>query len=476
MSDYTYPPLYWSLDREDARAVGVEQFADFLESYGAELDLHSVPELAANRSGMSNAIWRYRRHPGELYKYTDLKAALTPEYGINIHRRLLTPNPYMAYRCGVAGMNAHTVYVVNDVVAPIAEPVSPADHDCFYVGPISAVSQAWDNHTSELILMFQKYMYRSGAFMHNDDPITWLNTMLRQDGIMVYVPDGMKLKRPVQIVNVNDSRTPMMSNRLLFVFLGHDAEADVILCDHSVGDTSYLSTQQVNVFQCYGSRLGLYGVEETSAQTTRFSNFSIHQEEGSRLDSNLLTLTCGLSRNTMWVRQVGDNVQTSVSGAVIADAQQHADNYIHIIHGRANCESEMYFKYVMDGASRGAFTGISYVDRNSQINSRQQHQSLVVSEKARVQSRPVLEIYADDVKCSHGSTVGKLDEAALFYMRQRGIPEQEARLLLQHAFVNDVLQRIPLEPLRERISRLAERRFRGDAAHCDGCSIKDYCQ
>ena len=85
MSDYTYPPLYCNLDREDARAVGVEQFADFLESYGAELDLHSVPELAANRSGMSNAIWRYRYHRGELYKYTDLKAALTPEYGINIH-------------------------------------------------------------------------------------------------------------------------------------------------------------------------------------------------------------------------------------------------------------------------------------------------------------------------------------------------------------------------------------------------------
>ena len=447
---YTYPPFVNTLDTDDAEAVGVKQFADFLEEHGAELDAHSAETFVKGREGFANSIRRYRAHPEELYKYTDIRQALAPEYGINMRRRLLVEEPGDHYRLGISGMNAHTIFVVNDVVVNKNTPGKPGDKDQFYIGSIADVCESFRKGDSFLQLTMEKYLYRSGAFRDND-PLTWLNTMLGQDGIYIYIPNNAKFPLPIQIINVSDSQTPMMSNRRIVILLGHHAEADIVICDHSIGETKYLTTQQVNVFQCAGSRLGLYSVEETSKQTTRFSNFTVFQEADSRLQGNIVTLRCGLSRNTVRVRQWGDNIETNISGAVIADAEEHADNYVRIEHGSKECTSDMLFKYVMSGNSKGVFTGISYVEQGSaKIASQQQHQSLVLSPDARVHSQPVLEIYADDVKCSHGSTIGKLDEAALLYMRQRGIPEAEARGLLQHAFVNDVLQRIPLENLRGR--------------------------
>ncbi len=473
---YTYPPLVTTLDTDDAEAVGVRQFADFLEEHGAEFDANSAETFVQGRQGYTNSIWRYHAHPEELYKYTDIRKALTPEYGINMHRRLLVEDPGGHYRLGIAGMNAHTVYVVNDVVVNTNAPRKPGDKSQYYIGSIADVCESFRKGESFMKLMMEKYLFRSGAF-RDDDPLTWLNSMMGQDGIFIYIPDNGKFPLPIQIINVNDSQTPMMSNRRIVVLMGHHAEADIVICDHSMGETKYLTTQQVNVFQCYGSRLGLNSIEDTSHQTTRFSNFTVFQEEESRLQGSIVTLRCGLSRNTVRVRQWGNGVETNISGAAIADAEEHVDNYVRIDHGREECTSDMLFKYVMNGRSKGIFTGISYVERGSaKIASQQQHQSLVLSPDARVHSQPVLEIYADDVKCSHGSTIGKLDEAALFYMRQRGIPEAEARGLLQHAFVNDVLQRIQLQDLRDRLSSLVEKRFRAGSAQCNDCLIKELCQ
>lgn len=474
---YTYPPFVNTLDTDDADAVGVRQFADFLEEHGAELDANSAETLVKGRQGFGNTIWQYRTNPEELYKYTDLKQALAPEYGINLHRRLLVDAPSHHYHLGISGINAHTIYVVNDVIVKPDTLAEPSDYRQVFIGTMADVCKSDKKGKSYLQTTMEKYLYRSGAQRIGNDPIAWLNSMLGQDGLFIYIPDNGKFPLPIQIINVSDAQTPMMSNRRIVVLMGYNAEADIIVCDYSRGNTQYLTTQHTNVFQCYGSRLGLYSIEDTSAQTTRFSNVNVLQEKDSRLQCSLLTLRCGLSRNTVNVFQQDKRVHTDISGAAIADAEEHVDNYVRIDHGREECTSDMLFKYVMSGRSKGIFTGISYVERGSaKIASQQQHQSLVLSPDARVHSQPVLEIYADDVKCSHGSTIGKLDEAALFYMRQRGIPEAEARGLLQHAFVNDVLQRIQLQELRDRLSSLVEKRFRAGSAQCNDCLIKELCQ
>lgn len=208
----------------------------------------------------------------------------------------------------------------------------------------------------------------------------------------------------------------------------------------------------------------------------------VEQRQGSRLNLVDVTLKTGHTLCDLHVRLVGEGAAASLAGAVIADADQHVEKHILVEHEAPGCTSDMLYKQVLSGRSCGLVHGKVLVLPGAQKSASEQTlANLCVSDDARALSQPMLEIYADDVKCNHGSTIGKLDESALFYMRQRGIPELEARLLLQHAFVNDVLERIPDEsfvpgtmtPLRERLSHLVEHRFRGELNACKGCSLCD---
>ena len=223
-----------------------------------------------------------------------------------------------------------------------------------------------------------------------------------------------------------------------------------------------------------GATLRLTFIEENASTATRFNNVKVSQGNGSRFVCNVLSLHTGLSRNTINIFQNGtQGAYAEVNGVAITDETEHFDNYVKVHHlGGSDNESRMLMKYVLGGSSTAAFTGEVYVGKDAQrIHSEQSNANLLTSDAARILSRPVLEIYADDVQCSHGSTIGKLDEAALFYMRQRGIPEPEARLLLQHAFVNEVLARIEPEPLRDRLSYLVEMRFRHRLKQCGSCTL-----
>ena len=216
--------------------------------------------------------------------------------------------------------------------------------------------------------------------------------------------------------------------------------------------------------------MNIYSVEETTALNTRYSTIYAEQAEGSRVNYDGVALTCGTSRNRLDVRLRGEGARTELYGAVIADGQQRVDNNILVEHLSPKCTSDMLYKYVLDDHSVGAFAGKVYVAPGAQQTaSEQTNANLCAAPTARAFSQPMLEIYADDVKCNHGSTIGKLDETALFYMRQRGIPEDEARLLLQHAFVNEVLRHVQIEHLQERLSHLVEKRFRGELGKCRTC-------
>lgn len=199
-------------------------------------------------------------------------------------------------------------------------------------------------------------------------------------------------------------------------------------------------------------------------------------EQGAHSTVNLvgITLKGGRSSADVHIRLVGEGATVAVSGAVIADGEQQVEKRILIEHVAEGCTSDMLYKQVLSGQSSGLVHGKVLVRPGAQKSASEQTlANLCVSEDARALSQPMLEIYADDVKCNHGSTIGKLDETALFYMMQRGIPEVEARLLLQHAFVNDVLERVQAEDLRERLSHLVEHRFRGEMKACNGCSLCD---
>ena len=161
-----------------------------------------------------------------------------------------------------------------------------------------------------------------------------------------------------------------------------------------------------------------------------------------------------------------------LNGCVIADKNQIVDNNTLIDHKLGHCNSRELYKYVLDGNATGAFAGRVLVRHGAQKTiSEERNQNICATREARMFTQPMLEIYADDVKCSHGSTVGQLNDAALFYMRQRGISQKEAKLLLEFAFINEVIDTMKLEPLRDRLHHLVEKRFRGELSKCEGCKL-----
>ena len=168
----------------------------------------------------------------------------------------------------------------------------------------------------------------------------------------------------------------------------------------------------------------------------------------------------------------GEGAECQCYGCVIADKQQHVDNNTLITHKVPHCTSNELYKYVLDDKAVGAFAGRVLVEHGAQkTTSQMTNQNLTATKEARMYTQPMLEIYADDVKCAHGSTVGQLNDAALFYMRQRGISLDEAKLLLQNAFINEVIDHMQLEPLRDRLHHLVEKRFRGELNKCEGCKL-----
>jgi Fe-S cluster assembly protein SufD len=264
----------------------------------------------------------------------------------------------------------------------------------------------------------------------------------------------------------------MMVNRRVLIVLGKCASVKLLVCDHVMDKVDFLSTQVVEAYVGEGASFDLYELEETHTETTRVSNMYVEQKSDSHARLCGITLHNGLTRNSTKVKLVGEGADIQLSGVAIADKKQRVDNNTSIDHIAPRCTSNELFKYVLDDTAVGAFAGLVVVRPGAQKTSSQQtNRNLCATREARMYTQPQLEIYADDVKCSHGATVGQLDENALFYMRARGISMKEARLLLMFAFVNEVIDKIDLEALRDRLHMLVEKRFRGELGGCQGCAL-----
>ncbi|MBR5394843.1 MAG: Fe-S cluster assembly protein SufD [Bacteroidaceae bacterium] len=304
------------------------------------------------------------------------------------------------------------------------------------------------------------------------DSIVALNTLLCVDTLVVHVPRGIKVEHPIQISNILKGEQDTMVNRRILIVMDDLAEADVIITDLAASQSRFLTNQVIEVVMGDGSHLSLYEVEETHLLCTRYGSVFVRQGKDSSLHHTSLTLFNGHTRNRLDVQLQGEGSEVTANGCVIADKMQRVDNNTLIDHQVPNCQSNELYKYVLDDSAVGAFAGKVLVREGAQKTvSQETNANLCATRSARMYSQPMLEIYADDVKCSHGSTVGQMNESALFYMRQRGIDEKEARLLLKAAFITEVIENIPLESLRDRLHVLVDKRLRGELSKCEGCKL-----
>ena len=398
----------------------------------------------------------------ERYKYTDMQKIFEPNYGLNLNRLEIPVNPYDVFKCDVPNLSTSLYFVVNDSFYDKMLPKCSLAEGVV-VGSLSKVATEYP----ELVAKYYGKIANTG-----DDAVTALNTMLSQDGLMVYVPKNVKVEKAIQVINILRSDVDLMVNRRVLIVMEQGSEAKFLFCDHAADDRNFLATQVIEAFVGENAKLDLYCLEETHYKNTRVSNVYIEQQANSVVNHNVITLHNGVTRNRLDLVFKGEGAECFANGCVIGDKSQHIDNNTLIDHQVGHCTSHQLYKYVLGDEAVGAFAGRILVRKDAQkTSSNEINQNLCTTKKARMFTQPMLEIYADDVKCSHGSTVGQLNDAAMFYMRQRGISEKEAKLLLEFAFVNEVVDQIQLEPLKERLRYLVEKRFRGELNKCEGCKL-----
>lgn len=441
-----------------------KQYIDLYRETAGMIKSHSAGVLNGVRDkAFEDFCWQgFPSRKVERYRYTDMSKLFEPNYGLNLNRLEIPINPYEAFKCDVPNLSTSLYFVVNDAFYTKQLPKTEL--------PDGVIVDSLCRVATENPGLIERYYARMAKT--EDDAITALNTMLAQDGLLVYVPKNVKLDRAVQVINILRSDVDLMVNRRVLIILEQGAEAKFLFCDDSADDRHFLTTQVIEAYVGENASLDLYCLEETHVKNTRVSNVYIEQQAYSRVNHNVITLHNGVTRNKLDLVFKGEGAECFANGCVIADKTQRVDNNTLIDHQVPHCTSNELYKYVLDDDAVGAFAGRVLVRHDAQkTNSQETNNNLVAAKTARMYTQPELEIYADDVKCAHGCTVGQLNDAAMFYMRQRGISEKEAKLLLEFAFVNEVIDKMELAPLRERLHILVEKRFRGELNKCEGCRL-----
>jgi len=396
----------------------------------------------------------------ENYERTSVNGMFAADYGVNINRVDIPADIAASFRCDVPNMSTLLGVVVNDAFHPTSTLASGLPEGVRFM----SLRRAADEYPE----MVSAYY---GTLAPMAVPTVALNTLLVQDGVFIHVGKDVKIEKPLQLVNIFSAQTSMLAPRRVLLILESGASAKLLTCDHTQNaQANYLSSEVVEVIMGEDSRLDYYNIEESSACTIRHSNIYVRQQERSRLAAGSITLTCGTTRNDFCIDLAGQEAECRLAGMVIGSGRQHADNAVEMRHLAPRCHSNQLFKYVLDGESTGVFGGRILVTPQAQFtDAYQTDRNLLASKDARMHSKPQLEIYNDDVKCSHGATTGQLDQEALFYMRTRGISEAEARNMLMQAFMADVIDSVAMEELRDRLRHLVEKRFNGSDMNCADC-------
>ena len=282
---------------------------------------------------------------------------------------------------------------------------------------------------------------------------------------------GEVLPQMLQVISVRSGQPAQELAYSSDYVLDERAQAKVLLCSHTLSMEDFVTSEAVNVSLAKGAILDMVVMQNEHNKSKHSTSFKVQMAEGAVFNLNVVTLHGGEISNEIEVNLNGKGGECCVNGLYLADGQQRVSTKVNIFHNVPECHSSQLFKGILDGESRTSFSGKIYVAKDAQkTEAYQANNNLLASKTAKAYTQPHLEIYADDVKCSHGATVGSLNEDELFYMRSRGIAKDEAKLLQQQAFAYAVLEKVANESLRERLHSLLESRLRGEFSECANCS------
>jgi Fe-S cluster assembly protein SufD len=289
-----------------------------------------------------------------------------------------------------------------------------------------------------------------------EESLTTLNTAFSREGAYIYIPKNKAPKKPVEILHfaTGNEATLMLQPRNLII-VEENAELQVIERHQSLTANEVLTNCVTEIFAAKNAIVDYYKVQNDSKDASLIDNTYIAQKDKSVVNVHTFSFGGKLTRNNLNFYQNGEYIESTLKGVSILGEKQHVDHHTLVHHRQPNCESHQDYKGIYGEKSTGVFNGKIIVDKIAQkTNAFQQNNNVLISDKATINTKPQLEIFADDVKCSHGCTIGQLDEDALFYLQSRGIPRKEATGLLMYAFANNVLESVRIPELKKRINKL----------------------
>lgn len=290
-----------------------------------------------------------------------------------------------------------------------------------------------------------------GKLAHDENDIfSSLNTAALQHGLFIHVPDHKKVSKPIVLYFINDTteENKLIQPRLLCV-AGKNSEVELIESAHTIGNHIGFTNMITEIALDENTHVAYYKIQNDAPSSLHISTTEVWQEKNSHFNNYSITLNGKVVRNNLHIRLKGEYAETKMYGLYLLDNMMHVDNHTVVDHIKPNCLSNELYKGIISDKAKGVFNGKIYVRPHAQkTNAFQSNKNILLSPDASMDSKPQLEIWANDVKCSHGSTTGQLDQEAIFYLRSRGIPEKEAKKLLMHAFAEDILEKISIKDLR----------------------------
>lgn len=398
----------------------------------------------------------------ESWRFSNLSPLLQSEFQFDFSNQSRSFEIESIFTCDVYDLDTFSITLLNGWFVYKHAPLTRLP-DGTIIGSLAKAMEVYP----ELI---DRYLGKTAKI--EESGLAALNTAFLQDGLFVYVPEGVKVEKPIQLINIVYSEAPVFVQPRHLIIADKHAEVTVVHCEHSLTHKVSFTNTVLELFAEEGALVNHYKIQNKGRNSALITSNYFHQKQNSQLYTNIVTLNGGFTKNILDVTLSQPGCHSDHSGLYLADKNQHVDNQLFLDHAAPDCTSNQLYKGIIDDQARGVFTGKILVRRDAQrTRAYQNNKNLLLSDDARANTQPHLEIYADDVKCSHGATVGQLDPEAMFYLRSRGLCERTARQLMMYAFAVEVINKINIQALTHRLDQMVEKRLRGELSICDQCMI-----
>lgn len=311
-----------------------------------------------------------------------------------------------------------------------------------------------------------------GQAIKRENPYQQLNAQHFSDGLFVFVPNGVEQQQPIQLQAIANSQqeTLMLTRNLIVV--GDGAQASFIHCDDSATPRRSVASNVTELILGAGCNVQYYKMQNLNNDSALLNQCFVLMQHNARLLSNAITFNGGHIRNHTEIRMAGEQCRTDAHGLYLIDKNQRAENYVYVEHNAPSCASNELFKGIVDDSAHAGFSGhVLVCEGAKKTEAYMSNKNILLTDKATVSTHPFLEIYNDDVKCSHGTTTGQVNEDEMFYIRSRGISERTARTLLLYAFCDELVQKIEHPLLKEAVGDMVKKRLHGELTACSECAI-----